>query len=258
MEKKKIDKKAVSPVLATLLMIAVAVSMSVILFMWSQGFLATTSEAASSQQQAQNVAAQSSITIESVQFTDAKDDAGSTITNGDDKAVKIVVRNVGTSKITLAQVYMGTNAYQMAAYPVYKAMYTETTEALTGYAIIGEKATNGQIWYVSADAIKDGEEANDADDTSENTGYRGQLGQIAAQYKNVRGTNNHVTQEADTAIAYVFDKDKSANTEGKIEPQGFAVIHLYLSSAWSAGETYIIKVTTTVGTFAETTVTAPA
>ena len=82
------NRKAVSPVLATLLMIAVAVSMSVILFMWSQGFLATTSEAASSQQQAQNVAAQSSIAIESVSFPASSN-------------VHILVRNVGTTKITL-------------------------------------------------------------------------------------------------------------------------------------------------------------
>ena len=48
-------KKAVSPVLATLLMVAIAVSMSVIMFTWSQGFLSTTSEASSSQQQSQNL-----------------------------------------------------------------------------------------------------------------------------------------------------------------------------------------------------------
>jgi len=90
---KPLNRRAVSPVLATLLMIAVAVSMSVILFMWSQNFLASTSEAASSQQQAQNVAAQSSIAIESVQFTN---DIG----NGN-KGMIMIVRNVGTAKIII-------------------------------------------------------------------------------------------------------------------------------------------------------------
>jgi len=128
-------------------MIAVAVSMSVILFMWSQGFLATTSEAASSQQQAQNVAAQSSITIENVQFS-----GGNTI--------KITVRNVGSVKVTTSNVY-----------------------------IDGELQTN------------------------------------------VSGT-------------------------GTIDPQGKQTITV--TKSYSAGTTYIIKVTTTVGTFAETVVTAPA
>ena len=121
--------------------------MSVILFMWSQGFLATTGEAASSQQQAQNVAAQSSITIENVQFS-----GGNTI--------KITVRNVGSVKVTTSNVY-----------------------------IDGELQTN------------------------------------------VSGT-------------------------GTIDPQGKQTITV--TKSYSAGTTYIIKVTTTVGTFAETVVTAPA
>jgi len=58
-----------------------------------------TSEAAPSQQQAQNVAAQSSIAIESVEFTNATDDQGNDIGAPNNKqAIKIVVRNVGTSK----------------------------------------------------------------------------------------------------------------------------------------------------------------
>ncbi|MFQ6135048.1 MAG: archaellin/type IV pilin N-terminal domain-containing protein, partial [Nitrososphaerales archaeon] len=78
--------QAVAPVLATLLMIAVAVSMSVIIFMWSQGFLSQTSESTGAQQGAQNVAAQSSIAIETVTFS------GTTAT--------VYFRNVGAVSIT--------------------------------------------------------------------------------------------------------------------------------------------------------------
>jgi len=83
--------RAVAPVLATLLMIAVAVAMSVIIFMWSQGFLSQTSESVGSQQGAQNQAAQSSIAIESTTFT-----IGSSKDN-----ITIIVRNVGTVAVTL-------------------------------------------------------------------------------------------------------------------------------------------------------------
>ncbi|MHC1586632.1 MAG: archaellin/type IV pilin N-terminal domain-containing protein [Candidatus Hecatellaceae archaeon] len=254
--------KAVSPVLATLLMIAVAVSMSVILFVWSQGFLATTSEAASQQQQAQNIVTQSQIAIEAVQFADAMADDGATVV-GDNQAVKIMVRNVGTSKVTIAQVYMGTNAYQMTAYPAYQAMREDSEDrcpiAPEGYATIGgQKYTQNSTtyygtWYVSEAAV----EIDDLDKPVEGKGYQGTIGTIYAQYRKLDDTNDQ-TQTQNTAIVYVFSGDGTADADGVIDPQGFAVIHLYLGSAWSAGETYFIKVTTTVGTFAETVVTAPA
>ncbi len=81
-------KKAVAPVLATLLMIAVAVAMSVIIFMWSQGFLAQTSTSTGAQQGAQNQAAQSSIAIETITFS------GTNAT--------VYFRNVGAVSITPA------------------------------------------------------------------------------------------------------------------------------------------------------------
>ncbi len=80
--------QAVAPVLATLLMIAVAVSMSVIIFMWSQGFLSQTSESTGAQQGSQNQAAQSSIAVETVTFS------GTTAT--------VYFRNVGAVSITPA------------------------------------------------------------------------------------------------------------------------------------------------------------
>jgi FlaG/FlaF family flagellin (archaellin) len=88
------SRKAVAPVLATLLMIAVAVSMSVIIFMWSQGFLSQTSESTGAQQGAQNQAAQSSIAIEAVLFD---------TTN---KNATVVVRNVGAVAVKLGNIVM--------------------------------------------------------------------------------------------------------------------------------------------------------
>ncbi|MBI2184250.1 MAG: hypothetical protein HYU39_04740 [Thaumarchaeota archaeon] len=85
--------------MATLLMVAVAVAMSVIIFMWSQGFLAQTSEATGSQQGSQNQAAQSSISIESSLFVAA----ASTDTNAKPK-ITVIVRNVGAVAITLGSI----------------------------------------------------------------------------------------------------------------------------------------------------------
>jgi flagellin-like protein len=87
---KKTAKRAVSPVLATLMMVAVAVALSVIIFTWSQSFLSQTGEAASGQQAAQNIAAQSGILIESVTFSGA---------GGGSPTATVYVRNVGTVSV---------------------------------------------------------------------------------------------------------------------------------------------------------------
>jgi flagellin-like protein len=89
---KQRGKKAVSPVLATLMMVAVAVALSVIIFTWSQSFLSQTSEAASGQQAAQNIAAQSGILIESATFATSTDE------------VTIYIRNVGAVSNTIGSI----------------------------------------------------------------------------------------------------------------------------------------------------------
>jgi flagellin-like protein len=89
---KKVARRAVSPVLATLMMVAVAVALSVIIFTWSQSFLSQTSEAASGQQAAQNIAAQSGILIESATFSDT--------------TATVYVRNVGTTTVTVDSAQM--------------------------------------------------------------------------------------------------------------------------------------------------------
>jgi len=90
------ERKAVAPVIATLLMIAVAVAMSVIIFMWSQGFLSNTSNATGGQQGAQNQAAQSPISVESATFVAWSSTASTTAT--------IVIRDVGAVGVTIGTV----------------------------------------------------------------------------------------------------------------------------------------------------------
>ncbi len=94
MKFKSSERQAVAPVLATLLMIAVAVAMSVIIFMWSQGFLSQTSSATGGQQGAQNQAAQSSISIELATFT----------TTSGSPQITVIIRNVGAVSVTLGSV----------------------------------------------------------------------------------------------------------------------------------------------------------
>ena len=94
---KRAARRAVSPVLATLMMVAVAVGLSVIIFTWSQGFLSQTGEAASAQQAAQNIAAQSGIIIESVTFK------GGTV-GRDNDTVTVHIRNIGSVSNTIGSI----------------------------------------------------------------------------------------------------------------------------------------------------------
>jgi flagellin-like protein len=91
-------RRAVSPVLATLMMVAVAVALSVIIFTWSQGFLSQTGEAASGQQAQQNIAAQSGILIQAV---------STQAWNGEqDGVITISIRNAGAVSTTLSTIYI--------------------------------------------------------------------------------------------------------------------------------------------------------
>jgi len=63
-------------------------------------------------------------------------------------------------------------------------------------------------------------------------------------------------QAFDSSHSQLGDEDGSLETGEEVPPYGYAKI--WLQYNYSAGQTYTIKVTTTVGTFAETVVTAPA
>jgi len=79
----KVSKKAVSPVIATLLMIAVAVAASVIVYVWSAGLLGTLMGGAQTKEQ---------LILEAYDWTGAN--------------LVLYVRNVGSTDVTLAAIYV--------------------------------------------------------------------------------------------------------------------------------------------------------
>ena len=87
-------RKGVSPILSVLLMIAVAVALSVVIFTWSQGLLSSTSSAIETEQGAQNIAAQSQITIENV------------IGDASANNVTAIIRNVGSVSVAIGSIQL--------------------------------------------------------------------------------------------------------------------------------------------------------
>jgi hypothetical protein len=159
-------KKAVAPVLATLLMIAVAVSMSVIIFMWGQGFLSQTSESTGAQQGAQNQAAQSSIAIESVLFDAANNKTTIVIRN-----VGAVAISIGSISITGISANAGFTGYITVSIPSSGTIDTNYISKSSGATITVEPDTassyqniaKGDSLTVSITASQSGTAANDND-----------------------------------------------------------------------------------------------
>ena len=83
----KVSKKAVSPVIATLLMIAVAVAAAVIVYVWSAGLLGTLMGGGGAQVKEQLI-------LEAYDWSDSAN-------------LKLYLRNVGSTSVTLAYVYIG-------------------------------------------------------------------------------------------------------------------------------------------------------
>ena len=83
----RVSKKAVSPVIATLLMIAVAVAASVIVYVWSAGLLGTLMGGGGAQVKEQ-------VILEAYEWT---------ATN----ALKLYLRNVGAADVKIAAIYVG-------------------------------------------------------------------------------------------------------------------------------------------------------
>jgi len=83
----RVSKKAVSPVIATLLMIAVAVAASVIVYVWSAGLLGTLMGGGGAQVKEQ-------VILEAYQW----------ISSGD---LTVFLRNVGSSDVKVVAIYVG-------------------------------------------------------------------------------------------------------------------------------------------------------
>jgi len=87
------DEKGISPVLAVLLMIAVAVAASLVTYAWVMGYLGTTTARAGR-----------AIQIQSVAFYDGGD--GVFGDGDDDETVTVYVQNVGQGSVDITSVYL--------------------------------------------------------------------------------------------------------------------------------------------------------
>ncbi|MEM2122278.1 MAG: archaellin/type IV pilin N-terminal domain-containing protein [Candidatus Bathyarchaeia archaeon] len=83
----RVGRRAVSPVIATLLMIAIAVAASILVYVWSMGIIGTLQTAGGEQTKEQ-------VILEAYDWTDP------------DKLV-LYVRNTGSTDVTIAAVYVG-------------------------------------------------------------------------------------------------------------------------------------------------------
>lgn len=83
----RVSKKAVSPVIATLLMIAVAVAASVIVYVWSAGLLGTLMGGGGAQVKEQ-------VILEAYQWPSTN-------------VLTVYLRNVGASEVKIAAIYVG-------------------------------------------------------------------------------------------------------------------------------------------------------
>jgi flagellin-like protein len=92
--KLKVNRKAVSPVIATLLMIAIAVAASILVYVWSMGIIGTLQTAGGEQTKEQ-------VILEAYDWTDP------------DKLV-LYLRNTGSTDVTIAGVYVGGKDYSPA------------------------------------------------------------------------------------------------------------------------------------------------
>jgi len=93
----KVSKKAVSPVIATLLMIAVAVAASVIVYVWSAGLLGTLMGGGGAQVKEQLI-------MEAYSWT------GSNLV--------LNLRNVGSTAVKVAAIYVGGQGVTAAGLPI--------------------------------------------------------------------------------------------------------------------------------------------
>ena len=153
MKIRRTQRKAVAPVLATLMMIAVAVAMSVIIFVWSQGFLSQTSSAAGGQQSQQNIAAQSSISVELAVFTTGSSHAGGATCGGASDGtpkMTIVVRNVGSITETLGSLLISGNPSN-AGFKGSITILSVSSTATSSPASV-TSATDAGIWTYSTSA----------------------------------------------------------------------------------------------------------
>jgi flagellin-like protein len=87
------SKKAISPILATLLLIVIAVAAIVVTYAWIMTYMTSAGHQAGVM-----------MSIENVNF----------FSEGDEKKVNVTVSNAGTSNTNIARIYMGTSEANLA------------------------------------------------------------------------------------------------------------------------------------------------
>jgi len=108
----RVSKKAVSPVIATLLMIAVAVAASVIVYVWSAGLLGTLMGGGGAQVKEQLI-------MEAYDWTNTA-------------SLTLHLRNVGSTEVKVAQIYVGGSAATGPSYPITIAVKDTDSPIITG------------------------------------------------------------------------------------------------------------------------------
>ena len=116
----RVSKRAVSPVIATLLMIAVAVAASVIVYVWSAGLLGTLMGGGGAQVKEQ-------VILEAYEWTATG-------------SLKVYLRNVGATDVEIAAIYVGGTQKTQAL--------TLSVKAATDVSLTGLTATAGTAYVV--------------------------------------------------------------------------------------------------------------
>jgi len=111
----RVSKKAVSPVIATLLMIAVAVAASVIVYVWSAGLLGTLMGGGGSQVKEQLI-------VEAYSWLSA-----GTLT--------LNLRNTGSSTVTVDKVYVAGTSMSFTAATIDPGFSTPVTVTISGLSL---------------------------------------------------------------------------------------------------------------------------
>lgn len=127
----KLNKKAISPIIAVLLLIAIAVAAAIITYMWVMGFIGTATMTAT--------AAQGQIAIESKVIIAEADDPGPHT-----DVVVLYIRNTGSVAVSVESVYVDNKLETIT--PSYPA--TTTTTAVYGrvtYTLGPAEISPGQL-----------------------------------------------------------------------------------------------------------------
>jgi hypothetical protein len=130
-EKNRKSRRGISTIMANLTMLVIVVSLSSLLFVWAISSFGAYQGGAGYWFSSRSVANQERVTVENVFFS------GSCGTCNN--IVKIYVRNVGATPVTIASVYVNASLYQVTPQTV--AVGNVTGVPPSGLSLVG-----GQVW----------------------------------------------------------------------------------------------------------------